>query len=396
MSSGVSRYTQHSVLVSAAMVAVLFLLTGCQSDEDRAASFAERGIQYVEDGMPEEAIIEFKNVLQIDPEHAGAHEALSLAYLQVEKPREAYWEMSETVRLDPQNVQARLRYGTVSAAIGDNDLAREQAEAVLQIDPTNSPALILRGQARETEGDLEGAEADFRAAAADGESIGAAYRFLLSGYLERRGREEEAEQVLRYLIDLEESYLAMTTLAKMVARSGDRDDEALKVLERTVELAKEAPTEKPEPDANAEGQDTSLMTNVLREQAVQAAYLLLAAFHFDRDRFEQSIATLEEGVAASETKIELIYQMARLYRIKGMSEEEDALIRRATEESPDNVAAQLVLSAYLGRQGDSDGALAAARDAVAIEPKNRAAQLREAELLVDIGYSESEDRKSVV
>lgn len=393
MSSGVSRTTQHCVLVFVAMAAVFFLLTGCQSDEERAASFVERGNQYVEDGQHEEAIIEFKNVLQIDPENAAAHEALSLAYLEVEKPREAYWEMSETVRLDPGNVQARLRYGTVSAAIGDDDLALAQAEAVLQLDPTNSAALVLRGQSRETRDDLEGAESDFRAAAADGESIGAAYHFLLSGYLERRGRPEEAEQVLRDLIEVEESYLAVATLAKMVVRAGGRDDEALQILQRVVVLAKEAPTEKPELAPDVKGQDSSLVANVLREQAVQAAYLLLAAFHFDHDRFEQSIAALEEGVAASETKIELIYQMARLYRIKGMSEEEDALIRRATQESPDNVAAQLVLSAYLGRQGDSEGALAAARDAVAIEPKNRAAQLREAELLVDIGYGESDTEK---
>jgi tetratricopeptide (TPR) repeat protein len=370
------------------MTAVL-LLGGCQSDDERAENFLERGNQYVEDEQPEEAIIEFKNVLQIDPEHAAAHEALSLAYLEVQKPREAYWEMSETVRLDPENIPARLRYGTVSAAIGDHDLSMVQAEAVLQLDPTNSAALILRGQAREQQGDLEGSEADYRAAT-EGETVGAAYRFLLSGFLERRGSREEAEKVLRELIEVEESYLAMSTLSRMIARPGDRDEEALKLLERSVELAKEAPVEKPEVETGDVTQDPTLVSNVPREQAIQGAYLLLSAFHYDRDRFEKAIEVLEEGVEASETKIELIYQMARLYRAEGLTEEENALIRRATEESPDSLAAQLVLSAYLGRQDDLEGALAAARAAVAIEPDNRPAQLREAELLVDIGYRQSD------
>ena len=143
---------QDCALLWIAITAVLFL-GGCQSDEERAENFVERGNQYIEDDQPEEAIIEFKNVLQIDPEHAAAHEALSLVYLEVQKPREAYWEMSETVRLDPENIPARLRYGTVSAAIGDHDLSMAQAEAVLQLDPTNSSAFILRGQALEKQGD---------------------------------------------------------------------------------------------------------------------------------------------------------------------------------------------------------------------------------------------------
>ncbi len=374
----------------AGLMVGLLLLGGCQSDEDRVARFLERGEQYVENGQTEEAIIEFKNVLQLEPENADAHEALSLAYLKVEKPREAYWEMSETVRLDPDNIDARLRYGTVSAAIGDSDLAREQAEAVLQLDPTNSAAYALRGQAREANEDLEGAEADFRAAV-EHDPEAAAYRFILGGFLERQGRLEEAEQVLRDLLEVEESYMAASALARMLFRAGDRDDEALKWLRRSIELAKQAPVEKPEaaPGTEAAG-TTSLKASIPRERAVQSAYVLLAAFHFDRGRFEESIEVLEEGIAASESKTELIYQMARLYRLRGMTEEENAAIRRATEEAPDNTAAQLVLSAYLGKQGDLDGALKAARAAVAIAPEEKNARLREAELLVDIGYRDED------
>jgi tetratricopeptide (TPR) repeat protein len=392
MSSGASRFSQTYVLLLVAMTAVLFLLTGCQSDEERAASFLERGNQYVEDEKPEEAIIEFKNVLQIEPENAAAHEALSLAYLEAEKPREAYWEMSETVRLDPQNVQARLRYGTVAAAIGDYDLSLIQAEAALQSDPTNSSAFVLRGQARENQGDLEGAESDFLAAI-EHEPTGAAYRFLLSGFIERRGRHEDAERALRDLIEVEESYLALSTLSRMVARSGERDEEAVRILERAIVLADEAPVEKPEADPDADSGDPSLVSSILREQAVQAAYGLLAAFYLDRDQFEKAIEVLEAGVEKSETKIELIYQMARLYRTRGMDEKADELVRRTSEVSPDSVGVQLILSANLGQQGDFEGALAAARAAVAIEPDNRVAQLREAELLVDIGYRESDTEK---
>ncbi len=389
MSSGARRFFSNSVLIGLAMASVLVLLGGCRSEDERLATFLERGEQYVEDEMPEEAIIEFKNVLQIDPEHAAAHEALSIAFLKVKKPREAYWEMSETVRLDPENISARLRYGTVAAVVGDYDLTLAQAEAVLQLDGTNAPGFILRAQARENREDFEGAESDYRAAAASG-SRGAVYQYLLSGYLGRRGQREDAEQVLRELMEIEESYLVVSTLSRMISLARDRDDEAQTLLERSVVLARQAPTEKPELDPDAEEKNLSLLAQVLREPAVQSSYLLLSAFHFDRDRFDVSIEVLEEGLQYSESKIELIYRMAHLYRTNGMSEEEDAQIRRAAEVSPDNIATHLVLSAYLGRIDDLAGALVAARAAVALEPENRVAQLREAELLVDIGYRESD------
>jgi tetratricopeptide (TPR) repeat protein len=383
-------------LLAVCLVASVLLVGGCESDEARVASFFERGNEYLDNEQPEEAIIEFKNVLQIDPEHAGAHDGLSMAYLAVEKPREAYWEMSETVRLDPENVDARLLYATVSAAIGDFDLAREQADAILEIDPDNASAYVVHAQAEEARDDLKQAEADFREAI-EKDPEGALYRYLLAAFLERHGRIDEAEQVLHDLIDMEESYAAVSFLARLVVRdalqsdSKDRDEEALALLERSVELAREAPVEiPPRPLRHAEP-TTTLASNVAREDALQAAYTLLSAFHFDRGRFDKAIEVLEEGIAASESKTELIYQMARLYRRNDMPEKEREVMERATREVPDDLEAQLVLSAYLGQQGDVQGALEAARAAVALDPESKPARLRVAELLVDIGYRDQDE-----
>jgi tetratricopeptide (TPR) repeat protein len=374
-------------VLGCALFALSTAFLGCADDADRVAKFMENGESYVAEGKHEEAVIEFKNVLQIEPENAAAHEALSLAYLETEKPREAYWEMSETVRLDPQNIEARLRYGTISSAIGEHDLALEQAEAVLAIDASNAAALILRAQAREAKEDLEGSEADFKAAV-DADPSGAAYRFLYAGFLERRGRLDEAEKALRDLIAVEESYIAYSTLARLVARSTERDAEALPLLEKAVELAQKAPVEEVKRGPDEKAGTTSLIPNFLREEAVHTSYLLLSGFHYTRGRFDKAIEVLEEGVKFSQSKIELIYQMARLHRIEGHAEEEAALIQRATEDAPDSLAAQLVLSLYLSQKGDLAGALAAARKGVELDPENRGAKLREAELLVDIGFKD--------
>ena len=286
------------VLCFGALALAVVGFAGCADDADKVASFMKSGEEYVEKGQHEEAVIEFKNVLQIDPENAPAHEALSLAYLETNKPREAYWEMSETVRLAPQNIEARLRYGTVSAAIGEHDLALEQAEAVLALDPKRAPAFILRAQGREAKEDLEGADADFKAAI-DADPKGAAYRFLYAGFLERRGRFDEAEKALRDLLQVEESYIAYSTLARLVARSTARDAEAEALLEKSVELAKKAPVEEAKRSPSERAGTTSLVPNFLREEAIQTSYLLLSAFHFTRGHFDKAIAVLEDGVKES-------------------------------------------------------------------------------------------------
>jgi tetratricopeptide (TPR) repeat protein len=256
----------------------------------------ERGDEYVENGENEEAIIEFRNVLQIDPNHAPAHEALSIAYLAVNKSREAYWEMSETVRLDPSNVEARLRYGTVSSAIGEQDIAREQAEAILEIEPGKAQAYMLRAQARLATEDFEGAEADL-VKAIESRPNGAAYRYLYASFLEQRDRVEESIAELRELVELEESYMALSSLGRLVGGTEGGAEESEALLRRNIEVALEAPVEPVERDISDTENLESLVPNIVYEDAVSGAYLLLAGHLYAQDRFEESIEALEEGAS---------------------------------------------------------------------------------------------------
>ena len=90
------------------VAACLTILSGCTSDEEKLAGFMQRGDAYKEAGQLNEAIIEYRNVLQIDPNATEAHRALANAYLNSDKLKEGYWELSETIRLDPDDVDSRL------------------------------------------------------------------------------------------------------------------------------------------------------------------------------------------------------------------------------------------------------------------------------------------------
>ena len=78
-------------------------------------------------GRDAEAIIEYKNVLQIDPNNADAHFGLSQAFLKNKQLREAFWELRETVRLDPSNLPAKIQFGQIAIYAGELEEALSQA-----------------------------------------------------------------------------------------------------------------------------------------------------------------------------------------------------------------------------------------------------------------------------
>ena len=90
-----------------ALLAAALVLAACQDDAERLAEHRKRAEAYLEEGKHAEAIIEFKNILQVDPNLADAHHGLAKAFIGEKKIRQAYWELQETVRLDPGNLDAR-------------------------------------------------------------------------------------------------------------------------------------------------------------------------------------------------------------------------------------------------------------------------------------------------
>ena len=80
---------------------------GVEGLEGLALAHARAGDAYLEEEAYAEAVIEYKNVLQIDPNDAVAHFGLARAYLALGGGR-ARWELQETIRLDPTHDEARL------------------------------------------------------------------------------------------------------------------------------------------------------------------------------------------------------------------------------------------------------------------------------------------------
>ena len=136
-------------LRACALLAAILVLAACQDDASRLAEHQARAEAYLEEEKYAEAIIEFKNALQVDPNLAEAHHGLAKALIAQKRVRQAYWELQETVRLDPTNLDARLEYGQFLLFGKESDIenALSQAEEVLAAVPERAAAWVLKARA---------------------------------------------------------------------------------------------------------------------------------------------------------------------------------------------------------------------------------------------------------
>jgi tetratricopeptide (TPR) repeat protein len=345
-------------------------LAACQDDAAKLQEHMARGEGYAEEEHFPEAIIEFKSALQIDPNHADAHYALAQAYLRAQKPRDGFWELRETVRLDPSNHKAKLEFSQIAIIAGEAPEAIRHASSVIEAEPENFKAYIVKGEALASlERHDEALEALKQAVEVAPEEEVAL--LVLAKTHHRRGDKEEAEALFLKATDLHPSfdnYVRLAGFYRAHRRKHLADEEA--TWNKAVEVA--------------EGSEQR-----------QLGIAQLASFYVRNKRDDEAFSLLEKAIEEEEEEsLQLIYLLARLHRGAGNKARADELIESTAERRPDDSNVYLVLSAYRARNGDFDGALAAAEKALELAPEKKRPRLQKAEMLMELGFKA--DREGAV
>ena len=366
----------HRIAAAVCVFSLSLGAIGCQDSEEQLDGFLQKGNAYLEDEQYEEAIIEFRNVLQIDPNNVEGHRNLSEAYFRNEKVREGYWELSETIRLDPQDVESRIQYTAITMAGGRFDEVLESADAIIALEPENAVAHLFRGQALlALERSAEAQEAMERAVAIEPET--AAGHLSLSALYQQLGEDEKAEAQVRESLNQEPTTLGHTMLAALLNTRDAEDAEIEGHLRSAVEISL-VPDEE-----GKQGSDLG------------AAYRNMASFYFDREKPEEGVAILEEGISnLDENKIVLNDVLVEYYRKDGDREKLNQALEKATTFDSADASPWLVISNLKAQLGDSEAAMDAVDKALAAAPSDSLARLRKAELLIE--QSTQEERPELM
>ena len=139
--------TLSGAFVTTALCAGLLLSAGCsKSPAQIEKKDLGLGEHYLSEGKVNEAIIEFQNVLKVNPKSVKGRLGLATAYLTKGWTSEAVLEFQEVSKEDPLSLDAHLALARYGVNSGQWTAVEPEIGAVLKIDPNNVEGLTFEGE----------------------------------------------------------------------------------------------------------------------------------------------------------------------------------------------------------------------------------------------------------
>ncbi len=205
------------------VLALALLLVACDSPEEQVENHYQSGLELVEKGEFQKALLEFRNALQIDEDHAPSHYQMGLIYENRNNLPESYRRYLKVVDLEPDNVDARTKLVRLYLVDRSPERARGEIDTILRLDQNRAEIYALLAAIKIGQDDLPAAkEALDKALALDPNNpdtivAQASYLFRSESYgeamaLVNAALEKQSDVVALHVIKLQ-------TLEKL----GDRD-----------------------------------------------------------------------------------------------------------------------------------------------------------------------------
>ena len=137
---------------------ILALAFGCANKEEKKEKHQKRAKEYIEKQEYKKAVIELKNVIQLDPKDDAAYYELGETYLKLKQGREAIRSFVRAVSINPNNLKAQLKIGQFFFLGKRTEEAREKADLILEKSPDNIEALNLLSGIQIQEDDMDSAQ----------------------------------------------------------------------------------------------------------------------------------------------------------------------------------------------------------------------------------------------
>jgi len=147
------RRFRSSIAVSLAII----ILCGC-SKESRKARINERADRYFSAGEYDKAKIEYLNLLRLDQTNAAAFQRLGFIWLEQGVPLRAIAYLLRARELSSKDPTLRVKLAQAFAALGEPDEARKEVISSLELDPTNSDAIVMLGKVSFRKDDIAATE----------------------------------------------------------------------------------------------------------------------------------------------------------------------------------------------------------------------------------------------
>ena len=366
---------KHSVIAVVVLCAVGASMAGCK--KSKAADHARRGNTFLESKRYQEAVIEYRGALQVDPKLGEVRLKLADAYMALNDPRNALREYVRAADLLPDSVDAHVKAGRLLLLARQFEDAKTHAERAITLDRKNVDAQILRGNALAGLKDFDAAMNEYQDAIALDPSQTTAYSNL--GILQlAQGKKAEAEATFKKAVDAAPSSIeARFALANFYAAAGNRA-EAESTLKGALQL------DPINVDANralgmfylASGrlaEAEPFFAAVANYAKSEAGSLALADYYTVAKRSEDARRVLKELAAHDTSYARASVRLAALDAAEGRRAPAQDRLREVLEKQPKEVSALLLSARLFFADGKRADAKKAAAEVIAIDARSAAA-----------------------
>jgi tetratricopeptide (TPR) repeat protein len=123
--------SQLSFLKPALFSLIIFLLIGCKSDAERVEEYFQSGMELLESGDVDRAIVQFRNVFQFEPNHRETRMTLGNIHLERNNPNAAARQFLRVAEQYPDDFEARRNLAELAFGLSNwEEFDRHGAVAV--------------------------------------------------------------------------------------------------------------------------------------------------------------------------------------------------------------------------------------------------------------------------
>ena len=130
--------------ICSAMALSMFLVA-CDSQEERAERHYQSAIKLLEDGDFERALVEFRNVFELDPRHPDARLVLASYYEEAGRRRLAFRHFQAAAEIDPEHAETRIKLAELSVFLGIQDALERHGNKAIELLPDDPRVQVIAG-----------------------------------------------------------------------------------------------------------------------------------------------------------------------------------------------------------------------------------------------------------
>jgi tetratricopeptide (TPR) repeat protein len=365
--------TWQNMMRAAVMLSCVAAI-GCSEDPLVAAQEAmARGDAFAAKQQHQEATIEYRRAVQLQPRSGDARRKLADSLAQTNNPAAAFRELVRAADLLPSDPDLQVRVGALLLAAGRAEDAKARAEQAISAEPNHVGAHVLRGSALAGLKDLDAGLAEVERAIAIDPGSGATYASLGALQL-ARGNREQADVAFAKAVSLSPKslparlsyaqYLMATERATQAETQlkAAYDIEPQNVLINRILAVYYISTRRPQ---LAEPHLVQLAS-----QTDPGAQLSLAQLYLASNRVDEGTALLERLAKEDATFEASTLLLARIAFARNDRAAGYARVQQVLDRFPQNPRALVVRAAFLLSENKTTEAADAATAATAADPNS--------------------------